>query len=58
MVIYDYTTLLRPYGGKIIDFAFMSLDLMNYAIIPLALVFCWLFLVFVLELEMKKVMQI
>ena len=26
MIIYDYITSLRPFGGKIKDFAFTSLD--------------------------------
>ena len=32
MVIFDFTTLLRPFGGKIRDFALTSLDVTNYAI--------------------------
>ena len=32
MVILDFTTLLRPYGEKIKDFFFMSLDTVNWVV--------------------------
>lgn len=38
-MINDFITLLRPFGGKIIDFAFTSLDITNRVIMGICMMF-------------------